>query len=149
VRRIIRLCDDEAYLFDSTIEANLRIGCPDASGERLRAALAAVRLLDWVDTLPDGLATGVGEHGVRLSCGQRRRLSLARALLGDPPVLILDEPTEHLDEETADAVTRDLLAATTGRTTLLITHRRTGLDEVDEVVELSEGKVAQVTRRIH
>ncbi|NED89140.1 ATP-binding cassette domain-containing protein, partial [Streptomyces sp. SID11233] len=78
----------------------------------LRTALSRARLLDWVDTLPHGLGTLVGEHGARLSGGQRQRLALARALLADFPVLVLDEPAEHLDLETADALTRDLLAAT-------------------------------------
>ena len=86
--------------------------------------------------LPEGLATPLGERGARLSGGQRRRLVLARALLADFPVLVLDEPTEHLDAETAAAVTADLLAATADRTVLLITHRPYGLDAVDEVVRL-------------
>jgi ABC-type transport system involved in cytochrome bd biosynthesis fused ATPase/permease subunit len=140
VRTVVTLAADDAWLFDATIEANLRVGKPDASPADLRAALAAARLLDWVDGLPDGLATPVGEHGARLSGGQRRRLALARALLADPPVLVLDEPTEHLDEATADAVTDDLLAATKGRTVLLITHRRYGLDRVDRVVELARAE---------
>jgi ATP-binding cassette, subfamily C, bacterial CydC len=140
VRTVVTLAADDAWLFDATIEANLRVGRPDATESELRAALAAARLLDWVDGLPEGLATPVGEHGARLSGGQRRRLALARALLADPPVLVLDEPTEHLDEATADAVTDDLLAATTGRTVLLITHRRYGLDRVDRVVELARAE---------
>lgn len=141
VRQVIGLCDEEAYLFDSTIEANLRIGEPNAALEELRDALETVRLLSWVEELPLGLATPVGEHGVQLSGGQRRRIALARALLANPPVLVLDEPTEHLDDEAAKAMTRDLLAATTGRTTLLITHRSFGLEDVDEVVALCEGRV--------
>ncbi|WP_425588610.1 ATP-binding cassette domain-containing protein, partial [Streptomyces phyllanthi] len=80
----------------------------------------------WVDGLPDGLDTLIGEHGARLSGGQRQRLALARALLADFPVLVLDEPAEHLDLPTADALTTDLLVATEGRTTLLITHRLAG-----------------------
>ncbi|MFB7662812.1 thiol reductant ABC exporter subunit CydD [Kitasatospora sp. NPDC056138] len=117
----------------------------DATDERLRAALAAARLLDWVESLPDGLDTMVGEHGARLSGGQRQRLALARALLADFPVLILDEPAEHLDLPTADALTADLLAATAGRTTLLITHRLAGLDDstVDEVIVLDRGRIVE------
>lgn len=141
IRRLIVLCDDEAHLFDSTIAANLLIGNPSASPEQLRQALESVRLLDWVDQLPLGLSTLVGEHGVRLSGGQRRRLALARALLSDAEVLVLDEPTEHLDEPTADAIVRDLMKATEGRTMLLITHRTRGLEAFDEVILLAEGIV--------
>jgi ATP-binding cassette subfamily C protein CydCD len=83
----------------------------------------------------------VGEFGVRLSGGQRQRLSLARVLLADFPVLVLDEPTEHLDEQTADELTQDLLAATEGRTLLLITHRAAGLHQVDEVVRIERGRL--------
>uniref|UniRef100_UPI00056B5B8D ATP-binding cassette domain-containing protein n=1 Tax=Streptomyces exfoliatus TaxID=1905 RepID=UPI00056B5B8D len=91
----------------------------------------------------DGIDTLVGEHGARLSGGQRQRLALARALLADFPLLVLDEPAEHLDLATADALTADLLDATRGRTTLLITHRLAGLDAVDEVLVLDEGRIAQ------
>jgi ATP-binding cassette subfamily C protein CydCD len=115
----------------------------DATEDGLRRALARARLLDWADSLPDGLDTLVGEHGARLSGGQRQRLALARALLADFPVLVLDEPAEHLDLPTADALTADLLAATEGRTTLLITHRLAGLDAVDEVIVLDAGQVVQ------
>jgi ATP-binding cassette subfamily C protein CydC len=134
VREIVGYLSEDAHLFDTTIEENLRIGRRGATGPQLREALAAARLLDWTDTLPDGLATLIGEHGVQLSGGQRRRLALARALLADFPVLILDEPTEHLDDETAAALTRDLLAAAGDRTVLLITHRTDGLSEVDQVL---------------
>jgi len=143
VRAVVGLVDETAWLFDSTIEANLRVGRPDATAEELRAALAGARLLDWVDTLPRGIQTPVGEHGAKVSGGQRRRLALARALLSDPAVLILDEPTEHLDEPTAAALTEDLLDATRGRTVLLITHRPHSLDRVDRVVSL--GVSSQLT----
>jgi ATP-binding cassette subfamily C protein CydCD len=143
VRRLVGLCAQDAHLFNSSIRENLLLARKDATEEDLRDALARVRLLEWADTLPDGLDTFVGEHGARLSGGQRQRLALARALLADFPVLVLDEPAEHLDLPTADALTADLLAATEGRTTLLITHRLAGLDAVDEVIVLDGGRVAQ------
>ncbi|MFI1354958.1 thiol reductant ABC exporter subunit CydD [Streptomyces sp. NPDC020898] len=143
VRRLVGLCAQDAHLFDSSVRENLLLAKKDATEGELRDVLARARLLDWAESLPDGLDTLVGEHGARLSGGQRQRLALARALLADFPVLVLDEPAEHLDLPTADALTADLLAATEGRTTLLITHRLAGLDAVDEVIVLDGGRVAQ------
>ncbi|MEV7032452.1 thiol reductant ABC exporter subunit CydD [Streptomyces sp. NPDC093272] len=143
VRRLVGLCAQDAHLFDSSVRENLLLARRDATDTDLRDALDRARLLDWVDGLPDGLDTLVGEHGARLSGGQRQRLALARALLADFPVLVLDEPAEHLDLATADALTADLLAATEGRTTVLITHRLAGLEAVDEVIVLDGGRVAQ------
>ncbi|MCF3178413.1 thiol reductant ABC exporter subunit CydD [Streptomyces polychromogenes] len=143
VRRLVGLCAQDAHIFDSSVRENLRLARTGASEEQLREALAAARLLHWADGLPDGLDTLVGEHGQRLSGGQRQRLALARALLADFPVLVLDEPAEHLDLATADALTADLLAATEGRATVLITHRLAGLEAVDEVLVLDRGAVVQ------
>ncbi|WP_030319462.1 thiol reductant ABC exporter subunit CydD [Streptomyces sp. NRRL B-3229] len=143
VRRLVGLCAQDAHLFDSSVRENLLLAKKDATEDELRDALGRARLLDWAESLPDGLDTLVGEHGARLSGGQRQRLALARALLADFPVLVLDEPAEHLDLPTADALTADLLAATQGRTTLLITHRLAGLESVDEVVVLDKGQVVQ------
>ncbi|MFC9235880.1 thiol reductant ABC exporter subunit CydD [Streptomyces decoyicus] len=148
VRRLVGLCAQDAHLFDSSLRENLKLARRDrdaaADGDQdLWDALVRARLADWVRGLPDGLDTMVGEHGARLSGGQRQRLALARALLADFPVLVLDEPAEHLDLATADALTADLLAATEGRTTVLITHRLTGLDAVDEVLVLDEGRAVQ------
>ncbi|MET7823445.1 thiol reductant ABC exporter subunit CydD [Streptomyces sp. NPDC005386] len=143
VRLLVGLCAQDAHLFDSTVRENLLLARKDATEAGLRDALGRARLIDWVDGLPDGLDTLIGEHGARLSGGQRQRLALARALLADFPVLVLDEPAEHLDLATADALTADLLAATEGRTTLLITHRLAGLDAVDEVIVLADGAVVQ------
>lgn len=144
VRRVVGLCGQDAYVFDSTLRENLRLARPDSTDDELRAALTAARLRNWVDALPDGLDTLVGEHGGRLSGGQRQRLALARALLADFPVLVLDEPVEHLDLPTADALTTDLMAATEGRTTVLITHRLAGLaDAADEILVLDRGRVVQ------
>ncbi|MDQ0762205.1 thiol reductant ABC exporter subunit CydD [Streptomyces canus] len=143
VRRLVGLCAQDAHLFDSSVRENLLLAKKDATEDDLRDALKRARLLDWAESLPDGFDTLVGEHGAWLSGGQRQRLALARALLADFPVLVLDEPAEHLDLPTADALTADLLAATEGRTTLLITHRLAGLESVDEVVVLDEGRVVQ------
>ncbi|MFD7503867.1 thiol reductant ABC exporter subunit CydD [Streptomyces sp. NPDC059850] len=143
VRRLVGLCAQDAHIFDSSLRENLRLARPGASEDELRTALAAARLLEWVDGLPDGLDTHVGELGARLSGGQRQRLALARALLADFPVLVLDEPAEHLDLPTADALTADLLTATRGVTTVLITHRLAGLEAVDEVIVLDGGRAVQ------
>ncbi|WP_184560483.1 thiol reductant ABC exporter subunit CydD [Streptomyces paradoxus] len=143
VRGLVGLCAQDAHLFDSSLRENLLLARKDATEDHLRAVLHRARLLEWADGLPDGLDTLVGEHGARLSGGQRQRLALARALLADFPVLVLDEPAEHLDLPTADALTADLLAATEGRTTLLITHRLAGLEAVDEVLVLDRGRVVQ------
>src|SRR5581483_3867265 len=105
----------------------------------LRAALGAAGLLDWVESLPEGLETLVGEHGARLSGGQRQRLGLARALLADWPVIIFDEPTEHLDGPTAARLTVDLLAAAAGRTAIFITHRPELMAAVAPAVTLDLG----------
>ncbi|MEV8317924.1 thiol reductant ABC exporter subunit CydD [Streptomyces sp. NPDC059900] len=143
VRELVGLCAQDAHIFDSSVRENLLIARKGAGDDELRGALERARLREWTDSLPDGLDTLVGEHGARLSGGQRQRIALARALLADFPVLVLDEPAEHLDLPTADALTEDLLAATEGRTTLLITHRLAGLDAVDEVIVLDAGRVVQ------
>ncbi|WP_228922001.1 thiol reductant ABC exporter subunit CydD [Streptomyces sp. DH7] len=143
VRRSVGLCAQDAHVFDSSIRENLRLARPGATDAELRDALSRARLLDWVLALPEKLDTPVGEHGARLSGGQRQRLALARALLAGFPVLVLDEPAEHLDLPTADALTADLLDATRGCATVLITHRLTGLDTVDEVLVLDAGRVVQ------
>ncbi|MEV5186368.1 thiol reductant ABC exporter subunit CydD [Streptomyces werraensis] len=143
VRRMVGLCAQDAHLFNSSVRENLLLARKNATEADLRDALRRARLLDWVDGLPDGLDTLVGEHGARLSGGQRQRLALARALLADFPVLVLDEPAEHLDLPAADALTADLLAAIEGRATVLVTHRLAGLEVVDEVIVLDAGRVVQ------
>jgi ABC-type multidrug transport system fused ATPase/permease subunit len=136
VRSTFALAGQDAHVFDSTIRENLLLVRRDSTDEDLMWALAQARLAEWVASLPDGLDTLVGEEGMELSGGQRQRLVLARALLSRAPVLLVDEPTAHLDPVTAKAVVRDVLTAADGRSVLLITHRPEGLDLVDEVVEL-------------
>jgi thiol reductant ABC exporter CydC subunit len=143
LRRVVGSVSQDAHVFDSTLEENLRLARRDATEDELRDALGQARLLEWVEELPQGLATEVGERGARMSGGQRQRLAIARALLADFPVLILDEPGEHLDAHTADAILADLLAETSGRATLLITHRLSALEQVDEVIALDRGRVRE------
>jgi len=143
VRTVIGGCVQDPHIFDTTIRDNLRLARPGASDEELQAAAASARLLPWIASLPRGLDTRVGARGAAMSGGERQRLALARALLADPDLLILDEPTAHLDPEAAAALTADLLAVTAGRSTLLITHDLTGLEQVDEIVVLDRGRVVQ------
>jgi thiol reductant ABC exporter CydC subunit len=136
VRRVFALAGQEAHVFDSTIRENLRLARPTASEGELVDVLQRVRLAEWVAGLPDGIDTRVGEEGMELSGGQRQRVVLARALLADAPVLVLDEPTAHLDPATAEALMDDALDSAEERSVLLITHRREGLARMDEVVAL-------------
>ena len=139
----IGLVAQDAHIFNATVEENLRLARRDATDEQLRGALRRARLLEWADELPDGLGTEVGEFGGRMSGGQRQRLALARALLADFPMLVLDEPGEHLDTATADALVADLLEATSAQAVLLITHRLAGLEAVDEVIVLDAGRAVE------
>jgi thiol reductant ABC exporter CydC subunit len=140
VRRTFALAGQEAHVFDSTIRENLRLARPAASEKELYDVLDRVRLAEWVAGLPDRIDTRVGEEGTELSGGQRQRVVLARALLADAPVLVLDEPTAHLDPATAEALMDDVLGAAEERTVLLITHRQEGLDRMDEVHTLAYGR---------
>ena len=136
VRRVFALAGQDAHVFHATIRANVALGRPEATDGELWDALYRVRLGSWAATLPKGLDTLVGEDGTELSGGQRQRLTLARALLADAQVLILDEPTAHVDPETAEELVRDIFAAAGRRTVLLITHRPEGLGHADRVLEL-------------
>ncbi|MEO3867769.1 thiol reductant ABC exporter subunit CydC [Nonomuraea sp. B12E4] len=131
----------DPYIFRTSLRDNLRLAGPEAGDEALRQAVRDARLEEWVERT--GWDTELGEDGTTVSGGQLQRLALARALLYDPPVLLLDEPAEALDEETADRLMGDLLDVTRDRTTLLVTHRLKGLETVDEIVVLDEGRVAQ------
>ncbi|HVZ09173.1 thiol reductant ABC exporter subunit CydC [Rhodopila sp.] len=128
------------HLFDDTIRANLLLADPTADDAALWAALDAARIGDVVRALPDGLDTWVGEGGTRFSGGQGRRLALARTLLSDAPILILDEPAAGLDAETERAFLETLNETTAGRTVILIIHRLTGVEKLDRIFRLSGGK---------
>jgi thiol reductant ABC exporter CydC subunit len=138
IRRLISVAGQSSHLFAASIHDNVRLARPDASEQEVEDALRRAQLWPWIERLPDGLDTYVGEEGRELSGGQRQRVALARALLADAPVIILDEPTAHLDPETAGELVRDVFAAAGSKTVLLITHRDEGLDLVDRVVTLPE-----------
>jgi ATP-binding cassette, subfamily C, bacterial CydC len=137
LRRAIAVAGQDSYLFSTSIRENVRLGRPGADDRLVAQALDRARLWDWVEGLPEGLDTAVGEDGRELSGGQRQRIVVARALLAGAPVLVLDEPTAHLDPGTATELIRDVFAAAGERSVLLITHRDEGLDLVDDVVRLT------------
>jgi ABC-type multidrug transport system fused ATPase/permease subunit len=147
VRTVISGCAQDPHLFDTTIRENIRLARPEASDDDVDAVAARARLLGWIRSLPLGWETPVGPRGVGVSGGERQRIALARALLADPALLILDEPTAHLDPVSRRALTADLLAVTEDRATLLITHDLAGLDQLDEIVVLDRGRV--VNRGTH
>ncbi|MEV0231357.1 thiol reductant ABC exporter subunit CydC [Nonomuraea sp. NPDC050786] len=141
VRTLMTGLTQDPYIFRTTLRDNLRLAGPEAGDEALDRAVRDARLDGWVERT--GWDAELGEDGRTVSGGQLQRLALARALLYDPPVLLLDEPAEALDEETADRLMSDLLDVTRDRTTLLVTHRLRGLESVDEIVVLEEGRVIQ------
>jgi ATP-binding cassette subfamily C protein CydC len=140
VRARIACLTQDARLFDDSIEANLRLARPEAEEAALWRALDAAGIGDLVRTLPEGLATRCGEAGVRFSGGQARRLALARALLSQAPVLILDEPAAGLDADTERAFLETLGEATAGRSVILIVHRLIGVERPTRILRLVGGR---------
>nr|WP_246464441.1 thiol reductant ABC exporter subunit CydC [Streptomonospora salina] len=143
IRAAVAGVPQDPHVFASTVRENLRLAAPGADDDRLWEALERARLAADVRAMPHGLGTDAGSHGMKLSGGMRRRLALARAVLAAPRVLVLDEPTAHLDPGTRDAVTADLLAAARGYSTLLITHDLAGLDRVDDIYVVAEGGIVE------
>lgn len=143
LRQSIGLVSQDVYLFEGSIRDNIAYGKPDAEEAAIIDAAKTAEAWSFIETLPQGLDTPVGERGVRLSGGQRQRLSLARALLKDPPILVLDEATSAVDNETEAAIQRSLKRIAHGRTVIMIAHRLSTIVHADEIVVIEKGQVAE------
>jgi ATP-binding cassette subfamily C protein CydCD len=143
LRRRVALVSQDTYLFNTTVRENLRIGRPEATDEALIEAARQANAHEFIARLPDGYETIIGERGVQLSGGQRQRLAIARAILKDAPMLILDEATSHLDSENERLVHQALRRLMVGRTTLMIAHRLSTVREADKLVVLDDGAVVE------
>lgn len=144
LRQAIGLVSQDVFLFEGTLGENLRYGAPEATLEQVQAACDIAEISATIAALPLGFETQVGERGVKLSGGQRQRLSLARALLKDPAILILDEATSAIDNETEAAIQRSLMRVQSGRTVIMIAHRLSTVVNADQIAVLSEGKVVEL-----
>jgi subfamily B ATP-binding cassette protein MsbA len=143
LRRSIAVVSQETTLFDDTIRANISFGMPDAAETDIVAAAQAANAWQFIETLPEGLDTPVGEHGVRLSGGQRQRLAIARAMLKDAPVLILDEATSSVDSESEKLIQAAFARLMKGRTVILIAHRLSTVIDADKIYVVANGSVAE------
>jgi ATP-binding cassette subfamily B protein len=146
LRRQIGWVNQDVYLFDGSVRDNIAYARPDASDAEVEAAARAAEAHDFIAALPQGYATRVGERGQMLSGGQRQRLSIARALLKDPPVLLLDEATSAVDNETEAAIQRSLATIARGRTVLVIAHRLSTIVHADHIVVLDAGRIVEQGR---
>lgn len=143
LRRVVGLVSQESFLFNGTVADNLRFGKPDATDEELWAALRAANAASFVEKLPKQLDTEVGERGVRLSVGEKQRISIARALLKDPPVLLLDEATASVDNTTEKLIQQALDRLLQKRTSFVIAHRLSTVRHADQILVLDQGRIVE------
>ena len=139
----IGLVQQDVYLFDGTIAENIAYGKPDATAGEIVEAARRANIADFIETLPDGFETQVGERGARLSGGQKQRIAIARVLLKNPPLLIFDEATSALDHESEGAVQAALSELAQGRTTIVIAHRLSTIKDADEIATIEQGQIAE------
>jgi ATP-binding cassette subfamily B protein len=143
LRRAIGVVSQDPHLFHDTIGNNLRYARPDATPAEVDDACRAAQIYDMIQRLPDGYNTVVGERGYRMSGGEKQRLAIARMLLKDPAVVILDEATSHLDSENEALVQRALAEGMTGRTSLVIAHRLSTITEADVILVVDQGRIVE------
>ena len=143
LRRQVAVVSQEVFLFHGSVRDNILFGRPDAGDDALRAAARAANAEEFIHALPDGYDTVVGDRGVRLSGGQRQRVAIARALLKDAPILILDEATSSVDAETEELIQEAMQRLLSGRTALVIAHRRSTIERADRVVVLEAGRIIE------
>ena len=143
LRRVIGYVAQDSFLTDGTIAENIAYGMSNASDEAIYDAARAAEALEFIEKLPLGFATKIGERGQKLSGGQRQRLALARAILKNPPVLILDEATSAVDNETEAAIQRSLDVISRNRTTIIIAHRLSTIRNADLICVLENGKITE------
>jgi subfamily B ATP-binding cassette protein MsbA len=143
LRGQIGLVTQETVLFDDTVRNNIAYGRPEESMERVIEAARAGHALEFIEKLPDGFDTMLGEHGARLSMGQRQRITIARALLKDPPILILDEATSALDAESEDLVQKALEVLMHGRTSIVIAHRLATVRAAQRILVMHDGRIVE------
>jgi ABC-type multidrug transport system fused ATPase/permease subunit len=143
LREQVGVVSQETFLFNGTILDNLRFGRPEATRAEIEAMARAARVHEFVSRLPEGYDTHVGERGVKLSVGEKQRISIARALLKDPPVLVLDEATASVDTETEQLIQQALERLLAGRTSFVIAHRLSTIRHADLILVLEYGRIAE------
>jgi ATP-binding cassette, subfamily B, bacterial len=139
----VGVVSQETYLFHASVRENLRFACPQASDEEIEEAARTAHIHDLIVSLPDGYDTIVGERGYRFSGGEKQRMAIARTVLRNPPVLVLDEATSSLDTQTEAAVQAELERLAEGRTTITIAHRLSTVRDADQIVVLDHGRIAE------
>jgi len=143
LRRAIGFVSQDVYLFSGTVWENIVYGTFDATAEQVESAARAAEAHEFIDRLPERYQTVIGERGIKLSGGQRQRLAIARAVLKDPPVLILDEATSAVDNETEAAIQRSLARICVGRSTIIIAHRLSTIRHADAIHVLDQGRLVE------
>ena len=144
IRSVVTLAPQRAHVFNDSIRANLLLARPDASDAELKDALEAVDLSQWIAAESEGIDTKVGEMGERISGGQRQRLALARALLRETPIMILDEATSQVDRETEARVLAGIRRRTSDKTLIVVAHRLDTIHDADQIIVMDSGRIVEV-----